>query len=139
PEIKSTPNGKKIAKMRLAVNDYWINRATGERNERTHWFSLNAWDRMADTCERFLKKGIKIAVRGSLEYQEWTTQDGSRRSKIEVRVREMEILTPKGTMSRDPESPRKSRNEVEDFGDFTDSDSSDDESFPPVTDDDIPF
>jgi len=86
PEIRMTPTGKKIAKMRLAVNEYWTNRATGDRNERTHWFSLNAWDRMADTCERLLRKGIKIAVRGSLEYSEWNSQDGSKRSRIEIRV-----------------------------------------------------
>ncbi|MBN1354713.1 single-stranded DNA-binding protein [bacterium] len=145
PEIRSTPGGKKVAKMRMAVNDYWTNRQTGERNERTHWFTLNAWDRMADTCERLLTKGIKIAVRGSLEYLEWTSGDGTKRSRIEVRVREMEILTPKGQTTResagtrqyaDPE-PARSNKPVEDHGSYNDSSEMDD--FPPVADDDIPF
>jgi len=95
PEIRSTQRGVKVAKMRMAVNDFWNDRGTGERHKRTHWFSLNAWDRLADICEQYLRQGMKIAVRGSLEYQEWTNPEGQKRSRIEVRVRELEILTPR--------------------------------------------
>jgi single-strand DNA-binding protein len=139
PEVRSTPGGKKVAKMRLAVNDYWTNRQTGERNEKTHWISLNAWDRMADTCERFLTRGTKIAVRGSLDYQEWTNQDGNKRSKIEVRVREMEILTPKASGSRENSGTNQERSTktVSNHGQFNANEDS--SAFPPVEDDDIPF
>ena len=137
PEIRATPSGKKVAKMRIAVNEYWVNRQTGSRNERTHWFSLNAWDRMADICERYLRKGVKIAVRGSLEYQEWTGTDGAKRSKIEVRVREMEILTPKGMTDRSGEGSDSSggHQRVNDYGSYDGQQ----DDFPDIPDDEIPF
>lgn len=99
PDIRSTQSGNKVAKMRIAVNEYWTNRQTGQRNEKTHWIPLNAWDKLAEICERYLHRGMKIAVRGSLDYQEWTTSDGQKRSRIEVRVRDLEMLTPKNADS----------------------------------------
>jgi len=95
PEIRTTPSGVKVAKMRLAVNDSWTNRQTGQREQKTHWVDLNAWDRLAQTAERYLTRGQRICVRGSLEYREWQSQEGQKRSKIEVRVREMFMLSPK--------------------------------------------
>ncbi len=154
PEIRIIPSGKKVAKFRMGVNEYWTNRQTGARNERTHWFSLNAWDRMADICENYLRKGIKIAVRGSLEYSEWTSNDGSKRSKIEIRVREMEILTPKSSSNSEysrnytarPEpitdfqhQQQANRGPSSAFGNNSQSDSDNTSDFPPVGDDDIPF
>ncbi len=151
PEIRSTPSGIKVAKMRIAVNEYWTNRQTGERNERTHWFALNAWDRMADTCERYLRKGQKIAIRGSLEYQEWSTPDGTKRSRIEIRVKEMEMLAPRENKRTDAGSMAQSEYSNSGYqkpgisGNLERSDSSavySDESgddFMPIADEDIPF
>jgi len=95
PEIRTTPSGVKVAKMRIAVNDSWTNRQTGEKQQKTHWVDLNAWDRLAQTAERYLTVGQRICVRGTLEYREWQTQEGQKRSKLEVRVREMYMLSPK--------------------------------------------
>ncbi|HPQ39433.1 MAG TPA: single-stranded DNA-binding protein [bacterium] len=95
PEIRTTPSGVKVAKMRLAVNDTWTNRQSGQREQRTHWIDLNAWDRLAQTAERYLTKGQRICVRGTLEYREWQGQDNQKRSKLEVRVREMYMLSPR--------------------------------------------
>ncbi len=156
PEVRSTPSGAKVAKMRIAVNDYWTNRQTGERNEKTHWIPLNAWERMADTCERYLKRGMKIAVRGSLDYQEWTNNEGAKRSRIEVRVREMEILTPKGgdqqgrgsqgeyssgSYSKQPQKPpvQKDDSYAQGSGGSNYQQTEKDNEFPPIEDDDIPF
>ncbi len=99
PEIRTTPNGVKVARMRLAVNDIWTNRSSGQKEQRTHWVDLNAWDRLAVTAERFLTKGSKIAIRGSLEYREWTSQEGMKRSKLEVRVRELIMLSTRSEQS----------------------------------------
>lgn len=95
PDIRTTPSGVKIAKMRLAVNDTWTNRQTGGREQRTNWVDLNAWDKLAQTAERYLTRGQRICVRGSLEYREWQAQDGGKRSKLEVRVRELYMLSPR--------------------------------------------
>lgn len=116
PEIRTTPSGIKVAKMRLAVNDIWTNRTTGEKEKRTHWIDLNAWDRQAQTAERFLSRGQRIAVRGSLEYREWSGQDGVKRSKLEVRVRELVMLSPKESSSSSPSWDRHA-NDAEGYGD----------------------
>lgn len=102
PEIRAIQNGKKVAKLRLAV-DQSRRGPSGDKIEKTLWISCTAWDRLADICDRFLRKGNKIAIRGSLDYQEWKAQDGSKRSKIEVIIREMEMLTPRPVDGRPPQ------------------------------------
>ena len=105
PEIRTTPSGVKVAKMRLAVNDSWTNRQTGERETKTHWVDLNAWDRLAQTAERYLTRGQRICVRGTLEYREWQSQEGQKRSKLEVRVRELYMLSPRDQRSGGGQQP----------------------------------
>ncbi|MBN1879567.1 single-stranded DNA-binding protein [bacterium] len=106
PDIRTTPSGIKVAKMRLAVNDIWTNRSSGEKEKKTHWIDLTAWDRQAQTAERFLTRGQRIAVRGSLEYREWTGQDGAKRSKLEVRVKELIMLSSKDQAAGGSTYPR---------------------------------
>jgi len=152
PEIRTTPSGVKVAKMRLAVNDTWTNRQTGQREQRTHWVDLNAWDRLAQTAERYLSKGQRICVRGSLEYREWQSQDNQKRSKIEVRVREMYMLSPRdqggGKQSYDNYGNARGGNAPHDQGGYsqqpprqpqesTPYESGDNQE--PLEDDDIPF
>lgn len=93
PEIRYLPSGTQIARMRLAVNEFWNDRNTGERHQKTHWITLSAFGRIAERCQKFLKKGQRIGVSGSLDYQEWSDRDGNRRTKIEVRIRELEMLS----------------------------------------------
>ncbi|MBN1296808.1 single-stranded DNA-binding protein [bacterium] len=150
PEIRTTPSGIKVAKMRLAVNDTWTNRQSGEREQRTNWIDLNAWDRLAQTAERYLSKGQRICVRGSLEYREWQGQDNQKRSKLEVRVRELFMLSARDTAgparSQAPDEPGPARG-VAAGGNYPGHaqgsrneppfDSYDDQA--PLEDDDIPF
>lgn len=156
PEIRTTPSGIKVAKMRLAVNDTWTNRNSGEKEKKTHWIDLTAWDRQAQTAERFLSRGQRIAIRGSLEYREWTGQDGAKRSKLEVRVKELVMLSSRdgasgstGPRASAPESysdaPSRSSNTPartpknqpdNEYPDNYPAFPSDEE---PVEDDDIPF
>ncbi len=107
PEIRSVQTGKKVAKFNLAVHQARRG-PTGEWIEKTMWITCTAWDRQADTCERYLRKGSKIALRGSLDYQEWKAQDGSKRSKIEVVIRELENLSPRPGESKPPVSKESS-------------------------------
>lgn len=145
PEIRSTPGGIKIAKLRLAVKEYRTNRQTNEKIIKTHWFTLNAWDRQADNCEKMLHKGSRIAVRGTLEYQEWERKEGGKGSKIEIRIREMEILTPLSE-SRDSSYSRAATAETDasqpNVSSASHHPADDDYSggdFAPMGDDDIPF
>ena len=110
PEIRYTSTGVQIARLRLAVNDYWVNKDTGEREQKTNWITVVAFGRLAENCQKYLKKGNKIAVRGALSYREWVDQNGNKRSTLEVKMLEMEMLTPKTSLASDvsetpPEEP----------------------------------
>ncbi|MBN2054129.1 single-stranded DNA-binding protein [bacterium] len=103
PEIRFLPSGAQIAKMRLAVSDRWTDKASGQRQEKTHWIGLTAFGKTADVISRYVKKGHKIAIRGALEYREWTdNRDGGKRSMLEVKVMELEMLTPRGDSGPGP-------------------------------------
>src|ERR1700750_1231753 len=85
PEIRSTQDGSKIVNLTLATSDTWNDRASGERKERTEWHRCVIFnDRVADVAERFLKKGAKIYVEGSLQTRKWTDQQGQERYTTEV-------------------------------------------------------
>ena len=85
PEVRSTQDGSKIVNLTLATSDTWNDRASGERKEKTEWHRVVIFnDRVADVAERFLKKGAKIYVEGSLQTRKWTDQQGQERYTTEV-------------------------------------------------------
>lgn len=85
PEIRSTQDGSKIVNLTLATSETWNDRASGERKEKTEWHRVVIFnDRTADVAERYLKKGAKIYVEGSLQTRKWTDQQGQERYSTEV-------------------------------------------------------
>ena len=85
PEVRNTQDGNKIVNLTLATSETWNDRASGERKERTEWHRVVIFnDRVADTAERFLKKGAKIYVEGALQTRKWTDQQGQERYTTEV-------------------------------------------------------
>ena len=85
PEIRSTQDGSKIANITLATSETWNDKGSGERKERTDWHRVVIFnDKIADVAERFLKKGAKIYVEGSLQTRKWTDQQGQERYTTEV-------------------------------------------------------
>jgi single-strand DNA-binding protein len=85
PEIKSFSNGGRIANLRIATSENWTDRASGERRERTEWHNvvING-DGLVGVVERFLRKGKKIYVEGSLRTRKWQDQNGQDRYTTEV-------------------------------------------------------
>jgi single-strand DNA-binding protein len=85
PEVRTTQDGTKIVNLTLATSETWNDKASGERKERTEWHRVVIFnDRVADVAERFLKKGAKIYVEGSLQTRKWTDQSGQERYTTEV-------------------------------------------------------
>ena len=87
PEIKSFQNGGKIANIRIATSEQWKDRMTGERKERTEWHNvvING-EGLVGVVERFLKKGSKVYIEGSLRTRKWQDQNGNDRYSTEVSV-----------------------------------------------------
>ncbi|MFT8817951.1 MAG: single-stranded DNA-binding protein, partial [Komagataeibacter saccharivorans] len=77
PEVRNSQSGAKIVSLTLATSDTWNDRASGERRERTEWHRVVIFnDRIADVAERFLRKGRKVYLEGSLQTRKWTDQSG---------------------------------------------------------------
>ena len=87
PEVKSFQNGGRIANLRIATSEQWKDRATGERKERTEWHQVVIQsDGLVGVVERFLKKGSKVYIEGSLRTRKWQDRDGNDRYTTEISV-----------------------------------------------------
>ena len=85
PEVRTAQNGTKIVNFTLATSETWNDRASGEKRERTEWHRVVVFnERIADVAERFLKKGRKVYVEGSLQTRKWTDQSGQEKYTTEV-------------------------------------------------------
>ena len=85
PEVRNTQAGAKIVNFTLATSETWNDKASGERKERTEWHRVVVFnERIADVAERFLRKGRKVYVEGSLQTRKWTDQSGNDRYTTEV-------------------------------------------------------
>ncbi len=84
PELRFTPSGQANATFGLAVNRRWQNRQTNEWEEAVSFFNVVCWREMAENASQSLAKGSRIIVTGRLEQRSWQTQEGDKRSVIEV-------------------------------------------------------
>ena len=84
PELRFTPSGQATASFGLAVNRRWQNRQTQEWEERVSFFDIVCWQQMAENVAESVTKGSRVVVTGRLDQRSWETQDGEKRSKIEI-------------------------------------------------------
>src|SRR5947199_10315971 len=84
PELRFTPTGQATASFGLAVNRRWQNRQTQEWEEATSFFDVVCWREMAENASESLTRGSRVIVTGRLEQRSWESQEGDKRSKIEV-------------------------------------------------------
>jgi single-strand DNA-binding protein len=92
PEIKLYGEDKKLANLRLAVNDRYKN-IKGEWIDETQWFSLLAWSKLAVYVEKYLAKGAEVAVEGRLVNKSFTDKAGVKRVSTEIVLSEILILS----------------------------------------------
>jgi single-strand DNA-binding protein len=85
PEVKSFANGGRICNLRIATSENWTDRASGERKERTEWHSVVIRsDGLIGIAEKYLRKGKKVYLEGSLQTRKWQDQNGQDRYSTEV-------------------------------------------------------
>ena len=91
-ELKQTPGGMAIVKMRLAVNDRRKNAQTGQWEDSPNYIDVTMFGSRGEAVSRFLGKGKQIAVEGKLRWHEWESQAGEKRSALEVVADDIELL-----------------------------------------------
>jgi single-strand DNA-binding protein len=83
PEMRFTPNGSPVTSFRVATNRVY-NTPNGERKQETEWFTVVAWNRLAENCNQFLTKGQRVYAEGRLHTRTWEGQDGQKHSRTEL-------------------------------------------------------
>ena len=117
PELTETPNGIAVCRFAIAVSrDY----ANSEGTRETDFFNITVWRGRAENCGKYLKKGNKVAIVGSLQTRSYEDKDGIKRNVTDVVASEVEFLTPKGAQgSEDEDMPqvRRDRPQLEEVED----------------------
>jgi single-strand DNA-binding protein len=118
PEIRVTSSGTRVASLSVATSREWTDRS-GERQEKTEWHRVSCWDKLADVCERYLQKGDRVYIEGSVEYRQ-VEQDGQVRYFTDIRAREMIMLGGRGDRADSYSEPSVQRSGRSGMDDFTD-------------------
>ena len=91
PEIITLDSGKKLAKFSLATNEHYKD-ADGQKQTKTDWHNLVAWNKTAEIIENYVTKAKEIAVEGKLTSRSYETKEGEKRYITEVVVSEVLML-----------------------------------------------
>src|ERR671916_1537140 len=91
PELKHTEGKKPACIIGLATNRNWTDQK-GQRHEETEYHRLIAWDKLAETCHQYLRKGRKVYAEGRLQSHSYTGQDGIEKTGVEVVLEKVEML-----------------------------------------------
>jgi len=91
PESRFTPTGKKVAHFSLAVSQRW--KAAGENKEFTEWVNIEAWDRLGEVCQEYLKKGSLVYVDGRLKTDKYEGREGDTRYYTKVVAQVVQFLS----------------------------------------------
>jgi single-strand DNA-binding protein len=96
PETRYMPSGSAVTNLRIATNEQWKDKQTGEQQERTEWHSIAMFGRLAEIAAEYLRKGSQIYVEGKLRTRKWQDKEGKDRYTTEIVADEMQMLGGKG-------------------------------------------
>jgi len=115
PEMRYTPNGKAVANFSVAVNRKYAGK-DGQTHEKTKWFRVTAWDKLAETCNQYLHKGRQVLVAGEVQASAYANQAGEPAASLELTAREVQFLGGKGgNVDATPASGASAPNAAEDL------------------------
>ena len=94
PEVKSFDGGRKLAKFSVATSQGYTN-SKGEKVKDTQWHNIIAWGKLAETAEKYLKKGSEVALEGKLVYRTYENKEGQTRYITEIVLNEFMMFSKK--------------------------------------------
>ncbi len=119
PEVRYTASGKAVANFSVAVNE-----GSGEKKETT-WFNVVAWEKLAEICGEYIKKGKQVLVVGRLQLRKYEDKKGEERTSVEIVAQTMRLLggKPESEQSREPrpqpaQRSSQTRTGADQFGGF---------------------
>jgi single-strand DNA-binding protein len=108
PEVRYFPSGDAVANATIATTESWKDKQSGEQKEATEWHNVVFPGKLGEIAGKYLKKGSKVYVEGSLRTRKWTDKEGKERYTTEIRVQDMQMLDgkPGGSAPMGSEEPR---------------------------------
>lgn len=91
PEMRFTPSGVPVTSFSVAVNRRWTD-SNGEPREKTTWFRVTAWRKLAEQCNQYLSKGRLVLVEGEIDASAWLDNQGQPRATLELTARNVRFL-----------------------------------------------
>jgi len=95
PELRHTPSGTAVCKLRIAVNTR-MKDSSGTWVDKPNYFDITVWGNQGESCSQYLAKGRPIAVDGRLDWREWQAQDGAKRESVEIVAESVQFLGSRG-------------------------------------------
>ncbi|MBA2490605.1 MAG: single-stranded DNA-binding protein [Gammaproteobacteria bacterium] len=130
PEVKYMPSGGAVCNVTLATTDFWKDKSSGERQERTEWHRVVFFNRLAEIAGEYLRKGSQVYVEGRLQTRKWQDKEGQDRYMTEIVANEMQMLGGRGGggsgfddsasaagASSGPASAKRQQSKTDDFDD----------------------
>jgi len=103
PQVRHTPTGVAVSELGIAVSERYTNK-TGEQVQTVCFADVVVWGRQAESCGQYLKKGAPVMIEGRLQFDQWQTPEGERRSRLRIRAGRIQFL---------PRGPRQARGPTE--------------------------
>lgn len=94
PEMRYLQSGKPVCSFSVAVTEKWTG-ANGQPSEETTWYRVSAWDKLAETANSYVKKGMQIFVQGKIKASAYTAKDGTPAASLELTARSFQFLGSK--------------------------------------------
>lgn len=105
PEQRYMPNGKAVVNFSVATSESW--KKDGEKQERTEWHNVVAFDKLAEICGQYLQKGSQVFVEGKLATRKWQDKEGKDRYTTEIVASGMQMLGGRQQQERKDSSPSR--------------------------------
>jgi len=115
PEIKYLPSGSAVCNFSLATSEYFTDKTTGNRQEKTEWHRIITWGKTAELANQYLKKGRQVYLEGRIQTNSWTTPQGEKRYSTEIVANSLQFLGDKAQGPSDSSSHRSSESSSFDF------------------------
>ncbi len=96
PEVRKTTTGKLVVVFPLVTNDNWTDK-DGTKKERVDFHRIIAWEKLAEVCQKYLKKGSALFIGGKISNRSFEDKNGEKRFVTEIIANELNILTYQST------------------------------------------
>ena len=114
PELRVTSGGQSVLKIRMATSESYLDK-NRVRQEKTEWHSVVLWGKRAEAVGKFLQKGSRVMVEGSIQTRSYDAKDGTKRYSTEINCSELIVCGGPGSQNREPPSEERQPGQDDDI------------------------